>query len=52
MAEMLQAVGWTEKDLGQRRKGDKKKVRMAAWLQAHTTMGWKWIAECFGWAAG
>jgi hypothetical protein len=45
IAQMLKATGWTEKDLGQHRKGDPKKVRIAAKLRKQTTVGWKWIAE-------
>ena len=45
MREMMRAVGWTDEELGKRRKGDKQKVKMAATLRAHTTVGWKWIAE-------
>jgi putative transposase len=45
IAEMLEAAGWTEQDLGQRRKGDKQKVRIAATLRKKTTIGWKWIAD-------
>ena len=45
IAEMLKATGWSEKDLGQHRKGDPQKVRIAAKLRKQTTVGWKWIAE-------
>ena len=45
IAEMLKATGWSEKDLGQHRKGDPQKVRIASKLRKQTTVGWKWIAE-------
>jgi hypothetical protein len=31
-------MGWTEKELSRRAKGDKKKVRMARQLRTETTM--------------
>jgi len=45
IAVMLKKGGWTEKDLGRRPKGDRKKAKMAARLRAETTMTWRWIAE-------
>lgn len=45
IAEMLDKLGWTKKDLGRRPKGDKKKAKMAARLRGETTMTWQWIAE-------
>ena len=45
IAEMLRGTGWTEKDIGQHRKADEQKERMAAKLRKQTTVGWKWIAE-------
>ena len=39
------AVGWTDQELGKRRKGDQQKAPMAAQLRAKTTGSWKWIAE-------
>jgi hypothetical protein len=38
----LEAMGWTEKDLSWRVKGDKGKVRMARQLRAETTMTLGW----------
>ena len=43
--EMLDKVGWTEGELGQRPKGDRNKAKMAARLRAKTTMIGRWIAE-------
>ena len=43
--EMLRKAGWTEKELRQRRKGDRKKARMAMRLREETTMTWRWIAK-------
>ncbi len=43
--KMLRESGWTAADLQQRRKGDRKKARMAARLRAETTMTWEWIAQ-------
>jgi REP element-mobilizing transposase RayT len=40
----LQALGWTEKELSQRPKGDEGKVRLARQLRAETTMTLRWIA--------
>ena len=40
--------GWTEKELVKRRKGDKKKARMAMRLRAETTMSWTWITKRLG----
>ena len=45
IADMLGKLGWTEKDLGRRPKGDGKKAKMAARLRTETTMTWQWIAE-------
>jgi hypothetical protein len=41
----LGKLGWTEEDLGRRRKGDPQKVRMALRLRAETTMTLAWIAQ-------
>ncbi len=46
--KMLRESGWTAADLERRRKGDRKKARMAARLRAETTMTWEWIAERLG----
>lgn len=43
--EGLQALGWTEKELSQRRKGDTGKVKLARQLRAETTMTLNWIAQ-------
>ena len=40
----LRALGWTEKELSKRRKGDKGKVKLARRLRAETTMTLRWIA--------
>jgi REP element-mobilizing transposase RayT len=45
VGEMLRAAGWTEKELRDRRKGDKRKVRMAERLREETAMSWNWIAK-------
>jgi len=45
---MLRKAGWTESELGRRRKGDPRKVRMAMRLRTETTMTWSWIAERLG----
>ncbi len=41
----LQALGWTEKELATRRKGDKAKVKLARRLRAGTTMTLRWTAD-------
>ena len=41
----LKDLGWTEKELSRRRKGDKGKVMLARQLRAETTMTLGWIAE-------
>jgi len=41
----LQKLGWREKDLPERRKGDKAKVKLARQLRAETTMTLSWIAR-------
>ena len=41
----LQMMGWTEKELPRRAKGDKGKVRLARQLRAETTMTLGWIAR-------
>ncbi len=46
--KMLRESGWTAADLERRRKGDRKKARMAARLRAETTMTWEWIAQRLG----
>ena len=43
--EGLRALGWTEKELSQRAKGDKTKVALARRLRAETTMTLRWIAR-------
>lgn len=43
--EGLPALGWTEKDLSQRRKGDKGKVKLAKRVRGETTMTLRWIAD-------
>jgi putative transposase len=43
--EMLTQARCTEADLKRRRKGDRKKARMAARLRAETTMTWEWISK-------
>ena len=45
LREGLQELGWTEKDLSQRRKGDKGKVKLARRLRGETTMTLRWIAD-------
>ena len=40
----LHALGWDEKGLSERRKGDKGKVKLARRLRAETTMTLRWIA--------
>ena len=41
----LRALGWTEKELSRRAKGDKEKVALARQLRAETTMTLRWIAD-------
>jgi hypothetical protein len=43
--EGLQALGWPEKELSHRRKGDQGKVQLARRLRAETTMSLRWIAD-------
>jgi putative transposase len=43
--EELARLGWTEADLGRRRKGDPGKVRIARRLRAETTMTLAWMAK-------
>jgi len=43
--QMLRQKGWTETDLGKRKKSDRKKAAMAARLRRETTMKWEWIAK-------
>ena len=45
LAEGLASLGWTERTLRQTRKGDKRKVKLAARLRRETTMSLKWIAQ-------
>jgi hypothetical protein len=45
MREGLQALGWAEKELARRRKGDKGKVKLARQLRTGTTMTLRWIAD-------
>ena len=42
--QRLKQLGWTEADLAARRKGDPRKVKLAARLRAETTVTVKWIA--------
>ena len=44
IASGLAKVGWTEEDLGQRRKTDPIKLRLAAKLRRETPLTLKWIA--------
>ncbi len=41
----LQKLGWTERELRERRKGDKAKVKLARQLRGETTMTLSWIAR-------
>jgi putative transposase len=41
----LAALGWTEKELSAKAKGDKGKVKLARQLRAETTMTLRWIAD-------
>jgi hypothetical protein len=41
----LRPLGWTQRDLAQSAKGDKRKIRIAKLLPAQTTMTLKWIAH-------
>jgi hypothetical protein len=43
--EELTTLGWTQKELQQRRKGDENKVRIARRLRKETTVSLKWIAS-------
>ena len=45
VAEGLKKLGWAEKELALRRKGDKEKVKLARRLRAQTTMTLAWIAQ-------
>ncbi len=45
MREELRQCGWTEAELGKRRKTDAGKVRIAVRLRAETVMTLDWIAE-------
>jgi putative transposase len=45
VAQMLRQRGWTDTELGKRKKGDRGKVAMAARLRRETTMSWGWIAK-------
>ena len=40
----LRALSWGEKELSERRKGDREKVKLARRLRAETTMTLRWIA--------
>ncbi len=48
--EELKVLGWSAQGLQSRRKGDRRKVRIAAPLRRETTMSLEWIAErlCMG----
>jgi len=41
----MKELGWSEKELGQRRKGDPAKVHMARELRERTSIDLKWIAR-------
>jgi putative transposase len=41
----MRLLGWTNQDLPQLRKGDKRKVKIAKLLRQQTTMTLKWIAD-------
>ena len=43
--EGLKKAGWSEEDLGLRRKSDPVKIKLAAEVRRETTMTLKWIAE-------
>ena len=43
--EELKKLGWQNKDLALRRKGDPKKVRLARFLRQKTTMTLSWVAK-------
>src|SRR6185369_14468686 len=45
VAQSLGDLGWDEKELQNRRKGDESKVAMARLLRKDTTMSLKWIAN-------
>jgi len=45
LQEELARLGWAERDLQGHRKGDGRKVRIAARLRRETTMPLIWIAE-------
>ena len=45
MAEELAQLGWEEAELGQRRKGDMGKVRIARRWRQETTVSKRWIAQ-------
>ena len=45
LAGELKRRKWSRKDLAQRRKGDKEKVKIAGRLRGETTMTLNWIAE-------
>ena len=45
LAEELRRARWAEADLGRRRKGDGRKLKMALRLRRETTMTLSWIAQ-------
>ena len=45
VAEKLRKLGWTEKELKERRKTEEQKVQLAAQLRKETTMSWDWITR-------
>jgi hypothetical protein len=45
VAQELKRLGWDDKELGQRRKGDEGKVQVACRLRKETTLSLKWIAQ-------
>ncbi|MEO8428391.1 MAG: hypothetical protein ABI651_14875, partial [Verrucomicrobiota bacterium] len=50
VAAGLKRLGWTQKELTVRRKGDPRKVKLAQELRAKTTLPLTWIAQrlCMG----
>ena len=45
IAEELAKLDWVEADMGQRRKGDVRKLRVAQRLRRETTVSERWIAQ-------
>jgi putative transposase len=44
LREELARLGWAQRDLETRKKGDKRKVKIARRLRRETTMNWDWIS--------